>query len=563
MTSHRHFRKTERAPLNFATVVALALQTSGKLAARLVFVVGTFILFSSASSAADPLRVACVGDSITFGAGLKDRAHHAWPVRLGAWMGPDYDVRNFGSSGTTLLKNSDRPYVKSKAWPKALDFKPDILVIALGTNDSKHPGEGSLQSEKAVDNWQHKADFAADYEELIAEFRKVNPAVKVYACLPVPAFPGQYGINDKTIHDEIIPLIRQVAERRHATIIDLYTALSNKSALFPDTIHPNDDGAELIATAVYRALLQRDPPVSASALVSLLLNHRVLWLGDSITHNGQYVTFVEYYLTKRFPKDEVDFISIGLSSETVSGLSEKAHPFPRPCVRERLQRALDLAQPATVLASYGMNDGIYAPLSKERFSAFQDGIHALSVAVQQAKAQLILLTPTPFDVTPIQNKTRSIDAGEFSYLTPFQDYDNVLAAYSQWERGLPANEAREIIDLHTSVTAQILKRREKDPAYQFSKDGIHPNVATHLAMALEILARLGEPITVDDLDHELARVEKDPLYTLIRARREKRSAGWLDYVGYTREKHVKTDSILETEKTTAKAESEIKNALSR
>jgi len=302
MTFDRHFKKPDRARVPLTSVFAFAVQTSGKLAARIAFLFGAFILFSSAISAAGPLRVACVGDSITFGAGLKDRAHNAWPVRLAAWMGPGYDVRNFGSSGTTMLKHSDRPYVLSKAWPKALDFKPDILVIALGTNDSKHPGEGSLQSDNAVDNWQHKADFAPDYEELIAEFRKVNPAVKVYTCLPVPAFPGQYGINNKTIHEEIIPLIRQIAEKTHANVIDLYTALSGKSALFPDTIHPNDDGAQLIAAAVYRTLLQRDPPALASAPVTLLLNHCVLWLGDSITHAGQYVTFVEYYLTKRFPK---------------------------------------------------------------------------------------------------------------------------------------------------------------------------------------------------------------------------------------------------------------------
>jgi lysophospholipase L1-like esterase len=206
------------------------------------------------------VRVACVGDSITYGSGIKDRQHDSYPAVLGRWLGTGWDVRNFGVSGATLLKKGDRPYFKQKDHEAAVAFAPDIVVIMLGTNDSKHRGDGSLEADNAVDNWQYKADYVPDYEELIAEFRKANPNVKVYLCLPTPCFPGRWGINDKTIHDEIIPLVRQVAQTDHAGIIDLNTVLADKSNLFPDTVHPNAEGARLMAVAVYQALTGKEVP---------------------------------------------------------------------------------------------------------------------------------------------------------------------------------------------------------------------------------------------------------------------------------------------------------------
>ena len=206
------------------------------------------------------VRVACVGDSITFGSGIKDRQHDSYPAVLGGLLGAGWDVRNFGHSGATLLKKGDLPYFKQKEHAEALAFAPDIVVIMLGTNDSKHRGDGSLDADNAVDNWQHKADYISDYEELIAEFRKANPTVKVYVCLPTPCFPGRWGINDKTIHDEVIPLVQQVAKDENAGVIDLNTALAGKKNLFPDTVHPNPAGAKLMAETIYHVLTGREIP---------------------------------------------------------------------------------------------------------------------------------------------------------------------------------------------------------------------------------------------------------------------------------------------------------------
>lgn len=209
-----------------------------------------------------PIRVACVGDSITYGAGLADRHNESYPFWLGRWLGPGYDVRNFGHSGATLLHKGDLPYIQQKEYRKALAFQPDIVIIMLGTNDSKHRGGGLPTTRPVPENWQFKADFVRDYESLIADFRRANPDAKIYVCYPTPCFPGQWGIDDKTIHDEVIPLVHQVARQTHAKIINLYAPFSGKKELFPDTVHPNAAGAKLMAARIYHALSGKKAPVS-------------------------------------------------------------------------------------------------------------------------------------------------------------------------------------------------------------------------------------------------------------------------------------------------------------
>ena len=218
-----------------------------------------FSIFSSTRLLADlppqnVIRVACVGDSITYGSHLADPGKDSYPAQLGNFLGAGYDVRNFGVSGATLLHKGDLPYLKQPAYTNALLFKPDTLVILLGTNDSKHRDPANPSSDNAPENWTHKADFVSDYENMIASFRQANPAVKIYVCLPTPSFPGQWGINGQTIHDEIIPLVRQVANESRVSVIDFYSVFADKKDLFPDTVHPNKAGARLLAATVYEAL---------------------------------------------------------------------------------------------------------------------------------------------------------------------------------------------------------------------------------------------------------------------------------------------------------------------
>ena len=112
----------------------------------------------------------------------------------------------------------------------------------------------------------------------------------------------------------------------------------------------------------------------------ILDGKRTVFLGDSITQAGTYVSGTSYYLQRLYPDSTFDIYALGLSSETVSGLSEKGHAggrFPRPCLFERLGRMLEKVKPDVVFACYGINCGIYQPLDEKRFAAYQNGVKRL------------------------------------------------------------------------------------------------------------------------------------------------------------------------------------------
>ncbi len=210
----------------------------------LVLCIFGFSWLAHAESVKAPKRVACVGDSITFGAAIKDRAKNCYPAQLGRMLGEGWDVRNFGVNGATLLKKGDKPYWKQKAFGQAHAFEPQFVVIKLGTNDSK------------PQNWKHKGDYVADYVDLIESFRKLKSKPEVFICYPVPAYPGRWGITDKVMKEEVMPRVDMVAKKSGCKVIDLYSALSDKKEMFPDRVHPNAEGATLIAKKIESTILK-------------------------------------------------------------------------------------------------------------------------------------------------------------------------------------------------------------------------------------------------------------------------------------------------------------------
>ena len=313
--------------------------------------------------------------------------------------------------------------------------------------------------------------------------------------------------------------------------------------------------AKLIAIV---ALLSPMAAVNAADSVAspaiALTGQRVLILGDSITQDGRYVTFLEYYLHQLAPGEKTDLISIGLSSETVSGLSEKGHPYPRPCVLERLDRALKAVKPKLVVACYGMNDGIYHPPSPERLAAFTDGLRQLIKQVRASGAQLVLLTPPTFDALPLRAKTVPTTAPEFGYGKPYVGYDNVLAEFARIELAL--NEPGvTVIDLHGPLTTALVAQRANDPAFSFAPDGVHPGDEGHLLVARTILAGLGYKLPPSRTD--LATIKAEPLFALVRERRMLRSEAWLPFVGYIREANFKSASVAAAEQAVAHLQREI------
>lgn len=190
----------------------------------------------------DAVRVACIGNSITYGARIKNRNRDSYPSVLGRMLGDGYWVKNFGVSARTLLNKGDHPYMKEKAYQDALAFNPNIVVIKLGTNDSKSF------------NWKYKEDFTKDLQTMVDAFKALPAQPKIYLCYPSKSYRTGDNINDDIISKEIIPMIKKVAKKNHFPIIDLHAAMDGMPELFPDKVHPNEEGAKVMAKAVYQAL---------------------------------------------------------------------------------------------------------------------------------------------------------------------------------------------------------------------------------------------------------------------------------------------------------------------
>lgn len=192
------------------------------------------------------IRVACVGNSITFGASLSNPARDSYPSVLGQMLGKEYDVRNFGVSGRTMLSVGDLPYVKEAAYARALAFNPDIVVVKLGTNDSK------------PQNWRYCDDFEKDLQALVDAFAALESSPRILLCTPATAYNVKGGISDSVIVNGVIPRICRVAERNGLPVLDMHAATEGMEENFPDKIHPNPAGAIVLAKEAYRAITGSD-----------------------------------------------------------------------------------------------------------------------------------------------------------------------------------------------------------------------------------------------------------------------------------------------------------------
>ena len=205
--------------------------------------------------------------------------------------------------------------------------------------------------------------------------------------------------------------------------------------------------------------------------------HRIVFLGDSITYSGQYVEEFEACLITRFPDRRFEIINLGLPSETVSGLSEEGHAggqFPRPDLHERLARVLEKTKPDLVVACYGMNDGIYLPLSEERFQKFREGIQWLHAQVTKSGARILHVTSPTFD---------EVKGGHVGY-------GKTLDQYSQWLLDRQA-QGWDVVDVHGPMSRYLAKRRASDPDFFLAGDGVHAGAIGHLIIAKQILTHLG------------------------------------------------------------------------
>ncbi len=204
------------------------------------------------------IRVACIGNSITDGHGIDVATQYGYPAELQKRLGNGYWVKNFGVSARTMLNKGDYPYMNEMAWQDALAFKPDVVIIKLGTNDSKPY------------NWQHNSEFRQDLEQMVTTLcpALAQPAKKgkksknqknqtsslkpqIFLCTPIPAFKSTWDINDSVIVNGIIPIQKEVAQKYGLRVIDLHTHYANDGdKMLTDGIHPDGKGAQRLAEII-------------------------------------------------------------------------------------------------------------------------------------------------------------------------------------------------------------------------------------------------------------------------------------------------------------------------
>jgi lysophospholipase L1-like esterase len=192
-------------------------------------------------------KVACVGDSITQGSGYPNVLQKMLDTTNARFL-----VQNFGVSGSTMMMKSNLPYAKQRAFADALKFEPNVIVLMLGTNDTRKANPNT---------YEHIADFVGDGTKIVKSFQALASKPKIFLCIPVPIYgTGNYGLNNENLVAGVIPGIRKIADATKVTLLDMNTPLADHAAWFGDRIHPNGDGAKMIAGTAFRAITGTEPP---------------------------------------------------------------------------------------------------------------------------------------------------------------------------------------------------------------------------------------------------------------------------------------------------------------
>ena len=224
------------------------------------FLLSLFLLLSTLSATARKVvRVACVGNSITYGTGIANREHDAYPAQLQRMLGKDYVVGNFGKPGATLLRHGHRPYFQQTEFRDAMQFKGDIAVIHLGINDTDPR------------NWcNFRDEFVGDYVALMDSLRQANPKVRIILSrlTPIRYDHPRFDSGTELWRREISETIDRIAASQGVELIDFYQPLIAHPDWLSDGIHPDSRGAKALAETVYKGITGNYGGLQLSALFS-------------------------------------------------------------------------------------------------------------------------------------------------------------------------------------------------------------------------------------------------------------------------------------------------------
>lgn len=382
--------------------------------------------YAAAQPSGKPLKWACIGNSITQGYTVS--ATDAYPAKLAKLLGPGFSIENDGVSGTTLLKAGDSPYWTKGRLANVFAFKPDIVTIKLGTNDSKPV------------NWDtHKGEFEKDYLALIDTLGTMPQKPRILLCLPAPAFAdqaGSTGIRGTVVKNEIIPVIKKVAQERNLPYIDLNTPMQGLKSLFPDDVHPNAVGHDSLAALIYRGFLANST--------------RLACIGNSIT---QYTAQANTDPKDAYPVKLNEMLGpnwFAINQGWSGAYMQKVSPQPY-WNSTRLKDVIAF-KPNVVTIKLGTNDARQQDWHADKYIAdYESMIDSLNTL--NPKPKIWLLTPIP--------------AWQVNGSWPFNGINDSIIK----NQTIPAlkqvakDKGLDVIDLYTPMVSQ--KR--------LVQDGVHPN----------------------------------------------------------------------------------------
>lgn len=401
---------------------------------------------AAAQPSGKPLKWACIGNSIT--AGYIVPASQAYPAKLGTLLGPGYAMENDGVSGNTLLKAGDNSYWKNGKLPSVFAFKPDIITIKLGTNDSKPV------------NWDaHKGEFERDYKALIDTLSAMPQKPRIFLCLPVPAFveqTGSTGIRASVVKNEIMPIIKTIGAGRSLPVIDLYTPMVNMKSRFPDGIHPDAVGQDTIAAVIYRFYQAHST--------------RLACIGNSIT---QYTAQANTNPKDAYPVKVGEMLGpdwYAVNKGRSGAYMQKSSPSPY-WGTGLLKQVLDF-KPNVVTIMLGTNDARQPYWHTDKYIAdYQAMIDTLNTLSPRPEIRLL---------SPIPSWKRN---GVWPYNGISNDIikDQAIPALQQVAR----TNGLDIIDIYTPML----------PLERLVPDGVHPNAEGQDSLAHWIYRALNTPTT--------------------------------------------------------------------